>query len=236
VLNELGEVSLVLCRFDDAESYLYRALNIARDAPGKVPSSEPGVILNDIGKLLVAQGRYNEAEKAFNEALGIRLAVNGPLSANLAEPLGNLGGLYLQLGRFEEAEDCLRRALQARLDDPWHGPEHPYLFYSLEGLGRLYIRLRKFDQADSLLGWALRNVKRAYGPNHLHVAWCRLALGDLAMARHDPDRAQRLYRQAYGVAETILGADCPCLEQYRRPLQPPVALATNLDTISHYYE
>jgi tetratricopeptide (TPR) repeat protein len=236
VLNELGEVNLALCRYDKADSFLRRALQITYEVPVAQQGSTPGVILNDIGKLLVARGDTAEAEEVFRKAYDQRVAVNGPLSANLAEPLGNLGGLYFEMGRYDEAENFLRRALEARLNDPWHGPEHPYLFYSLEGLGRLYIRLERYNEADSLLNWALRNVERAYGPRHLHAAWCLLALGDLATVKNEPDRARMLHNQAYSTAESILGPESPCLESYFRPTFGPAIFASISDRVSHFYE
>lgn len=207
ILDELAKVCITQARYVEAESYLKRGLEIVSEIQTGERGTIPALLLNDLGNLYKAQGKYAEAREAYEQALEIRIAVNGPKSANIAEPLNNMGELCLKLGGYSEAEDHFKRALKARMDDPWHGSGHQYLVYGLPGLGRAYIEQGKYSEADSLFRWALENVEKAYGSEHLHVAWCSNALGDLSMAQGKYQEAGSLYSQALRINENTFGPE-----------------------------
>jgi len=63
-----------------------------------------------LGMILMKQGKYEEAEKAFRELL--------ELAPDFAEGYLNLGIVYLRLGKMKEAEEHLKKALELQPDNP----------------------------------------------------------------------------------------------------------------------
>src|SRR5206468_219226 len=73
--------------------------------------------IDSLGGLYEAQGRINEAERAYKEALDIqekRLKPEFPEHPDLATSQANLGALYKSQGRYAEAGPLLRSALRIR--------------------------------------------------------------------------------------------------------------------------
>ena len=207
VLNALGKTYTTLARYEEAESYLKRGRDIVRTREKEIRAENAAVLINSLGNLCKVQGKYEEAEEAYEQSLQIRLERIGPNWIHIAEPLNNLGDLSLLLGKYPEAEKHFLRALKAR--EGWYGSNHEILVYSLNGLGRVYLQQGKYSEADSMFRWALRNVEKAFGTHHLHVAWCLEALGNLHRAQGKYSQAESLYTRALEIREGCLGPNHP---------------------------
>jgi tetratricopeptide (TPR) repeat protein len=70
--------------------------------------------LNNLALLYYAQGRYQEAEPLYVEALKIRRRFQRNYSPDVAATLNNLALLYYAQGRYQEAEPLYMEALQLR--------------------------------------------------------------------------------------------------------------------------
>ncbi|NJL62515.1 MAG: tetratricopeptide repeat protein, partial [Methylacidiphilales bacterium] len=81
------------------------------------------------------QGRYDEAEPMFNQALQIRLKVLGEEHPDTAASLNNLAALYKSQGRYDEAEPMFNQALQIRIKVL--GEEHPHTKITIANLNDL---------------------------------------------------------------------------------------------------
>lgn len=94
---------------------------------------EPGNLdaLNGLGRIGVAQGRYDEAEKFFKEAL------HGSTGLKAIESLNGLGWLYAWQGDFQKARGYFFRALGA----------DELNIEAKTGLGWLYSRKEEYDKA-----------------------------------------------------------------------------------------
>jgi len=92
--------------------------------------------LNRLGTELQQQGRYSEAEQAFNAALeAARLASQA--DAGTPSILNNLAFLYQDTGRTWVAETRYRRVVS--LLENAHGNRHPVLAVPLANLASLYV-------------------------------------------------------------------------------------------------
>jgi tetratricopeptide (TPR) repeat protein len=143
-LRNLGALSSVQRRDDEALRYLREALKTARAAqqPDVMLVSQ---ILNSIGVTYYRAKDMNQAEKMFIEA-----SKSLPESVSLstrADLLNNLGALYHAKRQFEKAEEYLLKAL--RLFEGEIGLAHPDLTFSLELLGLLYADAGRYNDAEA---------------------------------------------------------------------------------------
>ncbi len=105
----------------EAEELLQLTLPRLRERLG--PDSEVAVALTNLGALVQRDGRYDEAERLYREALAIRERELGPRSPSLAGTLNNLGTVLRRAGRPDEARAVFERALAVLGRSV--GPEHP---------------------------------------------------------------------------------------------------------------
>jgi tetratricopeptide (TPR) repeat protein len=91
------------------------------------------------------EGRYEEAEPLFQEALAIREKALGPDDPDVATSLNNLAGLYREQGRYGEAESLYRRALVMR--EKLLGSNNPALAQSLNNLAALFSNQGRYSDA-----------------------------------------------------------------------------------------
>jgi CHAT domain-containing protein len=103
-----------------------------------VPGADPAVatLLNNLGQVYKAEGRYADAEPAIKQSLAIREKVLGRDHVDVARSLNNLADLYQRQDRFAEAEPIYQRALSVR--ERTVGPDHPDTVASLNNLASLY--------------------------------------------------------------------------------------------------
>ena len=80
--------------------------------------------------LLQAQGKLDEAEPLFREALAVA-ARPGPRAPGHADSMNNLAGVLRDQGKLDEAEPLFREALEVA---PRLGAEHPDTLVSMNNL------------------------------------------------------------------------------------------------------
>ena len=67
--------------------------------------------LNNLAALYYSQGRYEEAEPLYLEALDLRKQLLGDNHPDVAQSLNNLAYLYQSQGRYTEAEPLYLEAI-----------------------------------------------------------------------------------------------------------------------------
>jgi tetratricopeptide (TPR) repeat protein len=115
-LSALGRTQESLSLFADAER-AYRgalaALAAVQNQTLEDHASE-AVIDDSLGNAMAAQGRYMEAEQAFQQALAVRQKLPEAQRADAARSLDNLGSLYVRQEQFSRALDAYQQAMQIR--------------------------------------------------------------------------------------------------------------------------
>lgn len=107
---------------------------IARTIIATSPNSYLGQ--NNLGNLLVEQGRFEEAVQAYREAIRVK--------PNFAKTYVQLGNVLAAQGKLEEAEQAYRQAIQVRPDLP---EPHNNLGNLLGSQGRTAEAEREFREA-----------------------------------------------------------------------------------------
>ena len=135
-LNTLASLFDCQGRPADAEPFLSAGPgDRARRPAGRNTSQRGGIWLyaDNLGTVCHAQGKFDDAERSYKQALAIREKAPGEPKRNLAPTLHNLGTLYLERGRNAEAEALLRRATLA-IHEEGLGAEHVEVATSLDCL------------------------------------------------------------------------------------------------------
>jgi tetratricopeptide (TPR) repeat protein len=91
-----------------ADAALVAAYELLRTGKNQVAAAQ---LASNLGILRLRQGRPDDAEPLFAEALAIGDRTLGPEHPYQMRRLCNLAGLYSQRGRLDDAEPLLRRAL-----------------------------------------------------------------------------------------------------------------------------
>ena len=151
---QYGVVSLagnVYCRLgllDRAEPLLTQAAELAPTLPDEKDKPE-GVAtsLLQLGRLRSAQGRFDEADQLFEQALQMQDGRDSHSSVTL-EILADLGTLHVESGRLDDAEREL-----ARLDVELQAAGRPIdkTLWWLEQTGRLRFEQGRLDEAEEKL-------------------------------------------------------------------------------------
>ena len=148
--NELGE----------AEGLMREILSNDRRAlgPGHV---NVGIDLNNLGLLLVRQGRFAESEPFLRDAIGIFEKAD---HAGLVLALGNLGEALTGSGRYLEAEPVLARAVA--LGAPRLGKQNQDLAKLRVKYGACLLGLKRYAAAEEQARAALPVLRASLGDRH----------------------------------------------------------------------
>jgi serine/threonine-protein kinase len=146
--------------------------------------------LDNLGHVLLLEGRLGEAETHFRRGLEISRAVLGadhPSTANtlshLASTLHRKGDRDAALALYEEALQILSSKLP---------PDHVHLARCRFDLGGLLIELRRYPEAREQLVAAYRSFARALGRDSEETTGAADALRRLSRAWKDPRAAAEI--------------------------------------------
>jgi tetratricopeptide (TPR) repeat protein len=163
--------------------------------------------LNNLGNILVDQGRMNEARPLLEKALTLTRKLVGDSSPDGSVSFHNLGALYMMQGRLREAVPLLEQAVGALRTAP---PQYAAnLVSSLGTLAKTYSLLGQDSLAMPLFQEALV-VGTRLGGDAPAFADTLLGLGSLYRDRGDPDRAEPLFRKALAIYQKT-----GCMDQMR---------------------
>jgi tetratricopeptide (TPR) repeat protein len=131
------------------------------------------------GQAAFRQGQYQEAERAFQQALK-ETAGSAPNDLKLPSVLHDLGVTYLQESKYDDAERTLKQAI--KVAESAGGANAPVIAADCDGLVRLYARLGRVEDAIKSAKRGLA-VRRATLPaEDLEIATNLSTLGTLYFA------------------------------------------------------
>jgi tetratricopeptide (TPR) repeat protein len=132
--------------------------------------------MNNMGFLLQGQGKLDQAEPYYREALEKRRRVLGEEHPNTLISISNMGFLLHSQGNFAEAEPYVREALEK--SRRVLGDEHPSTLGSIGSLGGLLRAQGKHQEAIDLLAPAEATARKKFiGGNARRLAGFLTTLG-----------------------------------------------------------
>ena len=186
-------------------------------------------LLNHAGSYLHERGRYTEAERLFERALGDPRKGAGPRAPRRGrEPQRPGRALPSPRGHYAKAEPLYQRALAIR--EKALGTDHPDVAASLNNLALLYYHQGRYAQAEPLYQRALAIREKALGPDHPDVATGLNNQAALYYVQGRYAQAEPLFERALAIWEKALGPDHPnvatSLNTLGSALPPPRPLRT----------
>ena len=104
--------------------------------------------LNNVALVLKKQGKIQDAERLFRNALDIDQKTFGNAHANVSRDCMNLAMLYSDTNKFSEAEQMFKRALA--IDEQMGGPDHPFVALDLESYASMLKKCKRAPEAEAL--------------------------------------------------------------------------------------
>ncbi|MBY0113983.1 MAG: serine/threonine-protein kinase [Phycisphaerales bacterium] len=161
---DLAELAFLEGKNEDAEKAFRVLLSSERVSNAGKPTAREGLLLNDLGAALRAQGKLEDAAAAQREAVAIRTAVHGGQSLEVAESQNNLASSLFQLDKKDESIALFEASLAIRRS--LLRPDHPLIVRGEANLGLVLSRVGRLDDAATMLIRSAEAWDKAFGPEH----------------------------------------------------------------------
>jgi len=195
-----------LAAYAEARTLSERALAIREKALGQ-EHPDTATNLNDLARLLRAQGDLAGARPYFERALAIWEKALGPDHPHTGVGLGNLASVLAAQGDLEGARGYLQRALV--ILEKALGPEHPDTATALNHFGNLLDMQGDLREARVHFARALAIYERELGPDHPHTGVALISLGHVLQKQGDLAGARPYFERALAIFDKVLGAGHP---------------------------
>lgn len=192
-------------RVEDAVALLRQNLP-ARIALSGAGHRETGVYHNDLGVMLTAAGRPEEAIPSFRAALGVWQAAGLESGPDALNTLNNLAALEVLEGRPDRAEPLFRRALEVRRN--LYGPSAATAAL-MSNYGKALLQLDRAAEAVPLLEQAVAMAREHAGTGSLHYASAVAGLSEAYLALGRTSEAAALSETGLQTVRAALGQGHP---------------------------
>lgn len=156
-----------------------------------------------LGTTYTALGRFEEARKHLEAALGIRKTALGPYHTDTLMSIANLGMLEVAEGHYHKAAKLLGDAFAEA--DKRYGDDEPCMRALLENLSKAYGNLGDYGTAEKLHLRLMRALDQYVGQDEIETL---KAKNDLAVLYHYMGRfadAQRVQEETLAAQRRVLG-------------------------------
>jgi tetratricopeptide (TPR) repeat protein len=202
LLNGLGVHLTVVGQWNASENFYHQGLQLL-EATGQQTGRRYWAIKNNLGQLLQATNRLEEAESVMRSVLKNDEETLSAEDPNVATDLMNLASLLQDTNRVEEAEHLMRTSL--KIDEDYFGPEHAKVATDLNNLAQLLKNTARFEEAEPLMRRALAIDETNHGLNQPKTAIRLNNLAQLLKATHRLEEAEALTRRALTIFEESYG-------------------------------
>jgi serine/threonine-protein kinase len=192
-------------RYGDAQQWA-RAADAAVLRAGD-PADLRSALHNNVGTLLLGEGKLDEARHELDAALALRERAMPDAKLLIADVHSNLSALLQRQGKWDDAQQQLEQALA--LYRSAEGDDHPDVFEMYVNLGYLFSEHDQPEAALAVLQKALAIGEKVLGPDHINVgiALDTMGLADTSLGKYD--EALALHRRAYAIMLAKLGPKHP---------------------------
>jgi pentatricopeptide repeat protein len=156
--------------------------------------------MNLLASALAKQGKMEEAERLFQEAISIRKSEGN--EGRLASAVTALANFYIAQKQPERAEQLFSDTLAER--EKGLGSDNAALSVFVMSMADCYTSLGKYDQAETLLKRAIAIREKSLGPEHVDVAESLSKLGDFYERLGRYVEAEAIYSRSLAIREKAL--------------------------------
>jgi tetratricopeptide (TPR) repeat protein len=201
-LDKLGLVYRQRGHLVEAEGLYQRAIAILRARP---PVVELGTALNNLGNVLAARGRRDEAETALRGAIEVWEKLLGPEHPNIAAALSNLSTLARSRHHYTEAEQLLGKALE--MDRKVLPTGNTRIGLELNNAGTLLAARKRYAEAEEALRESVAILQRTLPADHPEVGRVLVNLGEVLRLEKKTVEAEDRYRAGLEILTRAWGPD-----------------------------
>ncbi|MEG2140657.1 MAG: tetratricopeptide repeat protein [Bilophila sp.] len=161
------------------------------------------LVLDGLGRCLHIQGRLEEAEAVFREALQLLQTLFGSKSIHVAAGLQNLARLRSERGECEEAARLGQQALDILLEVL--GQEHPRVAEAKLNLSSHQYAFGAYALATANLLEAMRIWEGTLGRRSMEVSTCLNNLGRICEQQDNAHQGVVYHQEAVAIRTELLG-------------------------------
>ena len=194
----------------DALRYLKRA-SILVQSKKHIDTNE---IDQQMGRLLVELGQYEEAHEILQQAL--RKYVESKDMLQVAELEFTIGQLYSKREMFECALECFQRALDVRRK--FTRDAVPAIAKILHEIGTVYCHLQQYEQALEQLRYCLALELKSLPKNHIDIARSHNSIATVLWLHKDYHQASKEAERAVQIALQSLEESDPLVTVFRQSM------------------
>jgi tetratricopeptide (TPR) repeat protein len=200
VHRHLGEAYDNNGAYADAERELSSAILLA-------PPEQRSFMLHAFANLLTNQGRYDEAERAYQESIDIQTRGDGSREhAEVAASLHGLANVLNRRGRYDEAVRAYQESVDIKTR-AYGSREHAEVAASLHGLANVLFSHGRYDDAVRAYQESIDIQTRAYGSReHASVAASLAGLANVRSRQGRYDEAVRAYQESIDIQARAYGS------------------------------
>jgi tetratricopeptide (TPR) repeat protein len=198
-LNSLGRWS------DEYEIRVFHFGKLGERAGKEHPSTL--MSMNNLATVLRDQGKYEQAEEMYRQALRLRETILGKEHPDTLTSVDNLALLLSCQGKYEQAEEMHRQTI--RLRETILGKEHPATLTSIDNLAVVLNDQGKYNQAEEIHQQTLKLRKTILGNEHPATLTSMDNLATVLSDQGKYEQAEEMHRQVLRLRETMLGKEHP---------------------------
>ncbi len=198
-----------------AENVARTALEIRR-AMSDSDTMDTASSVNNLGVLILLQGRHDEALPVLQEAVDISRRAGGDQHPELARALENLGNVYYRKREFDRTLELLDEVMSMRREVL--GDDSPDVARTLNNMGMVCNAAGRPEEAEIYLRKAIAGMERAYGPDHPDLASGHWSLAHVLWGQGRLDEAEAELRTAVAIADQAFPENSAGRAAYRLPL------------------
>ena len=165
------------------------------------------ISMNNLAIVLGSQGKYEQAEEMYRQALRLAETVLGKEHPDTLMSINNLATVLSDQGKYKQAEEMHRQAL--RLKEIVLGKKHPSILASMNNLANVLRGQGKYEQAEEMHRQALRLTETVLGKEHPDTLTSMNNQANMLKDQGKYEQAEEMHRQALRLKETVLGKEHP---------------------------
>jgi tetratricopeptide (TPR) repeat protein len=154
---------------------------------------------------LQSERKFNDAERAYDEAIYMNRRLFGPNNLEGASYRNNLATLYKDLHEYDKAEQELLGVLALRRG--MQGQDHPQVATELRILSEVYLREGRYREAESYGRQALEIDEKFFKENSQQVSLDIFDIGDALLLEVKYQNAETCSDRAVNILGVAIGAE-----------------------------
>jgi CHAT domain-containing protein/tetratricopeptide (TPR) repeat protein len=124
--------------------------------------------LNNLGEILIDQGKFEEAESVTLKSLSICEELIGTENSEYFKGIGTLAMLYQELGQYQHADSLY--LLESQYLNKIHKTNHPDIIWNKSNRASIAVDMERWELALNLYDQVINDIDGFYGSNHPEYA------------------------------------------------------------------